>query len=72
MPIASRALRHPPGEMERNRRTREAVYVDWLERQFERLGGASLVKCKTDLAAFRRTRGDRPPAVRYGAESGWL
>ncbi len=46
-------------------RTREQVYVDWLDKQFERRGGASLDKLKTALVSFRRTRAVRKRHRRY-------
>ena len=46
-------------------RTREQVYVDWLDKQFERLGGASLDKGKAALVSFRRTRAVRKRHRRY-------
>ena len=46
-------------------RTREQVYVDWLDKQFERHGGAALDKEVTKLVAFRRTRAVRKRHRRY-------
>ena len=56
------ALQHPKGEM---KRTREQVYVDWLDKQFERHGGAALDKEVTKLVSFRRTRAVRKRHRRY-------
>ena len=56
------ALQHPKGEM---KRTREQVYVDWLDKQFKRLGGANLDKGKTKLVSFRRARAVRKLHRRY-------
>ena len=46
-------------------RTREEVYVDWLDKQFERRGGAVLDKCETKLVSFQRTRAVRKLHRRY-------
>ena len=56
------ALQHPRGEMTR---TREEVYVDWLDKQFERRGGAVLDRCETKLVSFQRTRAVRKLHRRY-------
>ncbi len=50
------AVQHPPGTMSRSR---EAVYVEWMETQLQRHGGARLED--TSLASFQRTRVIRRP-----------
>ena len=54
------AEQHPKGEMPRSR---EEVYRDWLRRQFEIRGGATLDSAT--LASFQRTRAIRKPHTRY-------
>ncbi len=46
-------------------RTREEVYVDWLGRQLDKIGGARLKKDKTGLVSFRRHRAIRKLHRRY-------
>ncbi len=47
------AEQHPRGEM---KRSREAVYTDWLAEQLARRGGAELDKAATRLQSFQRVR----------------
>ena len=54
------AERHPKGEMVRSR---EEVYTDWLRKQFEVRGGATLESAM--LASFQRTRAIRKQHSRY-------
>lgn len=67
------AMRHPRGEMPRNR---EAVYIDWLSRELDRRGGARLDPEHTQMVSFRRLRSrykseqrpsEGPEAVMRGA-----
>lgn len=46
------------GEMNREGRTREIVYSEWLDKRLSRRGGASLEGCAS-LQSFRRTRAVR-------------
>ena len=55
------ANRHAKGEMPFSR---EAVYVDWLARQFERRRGARLDSDRTKMLSFQRTRAFRKPGAR--------
>ena len=54
------AEQHPKGEMVRSR---EEVYADWLRRQIEGRGGATLESAT--LASFQRTRAVRKLHSRY-------
>ena len=54
------AEQHPKGEMARSR---EEVYADWLRKQFEGRGGATLESAT--LSSFQRTRAIRKPHSRY-------
>ena len=54
------AEQFPKGEMPRSR---EAVYTDWLRKQFESRGGATLESAT--LASFQRTRAVRKQHSRY-------
>ena len=56
------AVKHPNGEM---KRSREAVYRDWLQARFENKGGAILDVSSTKLVSFRRTRAIRKLHRRY-------
>lgn len=55
------AKRHARGEMPYGR---EAVYIDWLARQFERHRGARLDPERTRMVAFQRSRAVRKPGAR--------
>ena len=54
------AEQHPKGEMARSR---EEVYIDWLRKQFDGRGGATLEWAT--LASFQRTRAFRKLRSRY-------
>ena len=54
------AERHPQGEMARSR---EEVYTDWLRKQFDGRGGATLESAT--LTSFQRTRAVRRLHSRY-------
>ena len=54
------AEQHPKGQMPRSR---EEVYTDWLRKQFESRGGATLESAT--LSSFQRTRAIRKPHSRY-------
>lgn len=56
------AVKHPKGEM---KRSREAVYREWLQARFEHKGGAILDMETTKLVSFRRTRAIRKLHSRY-------
>ena len=57
------AMRHPnKGEFQGSR---EEVYVRWLSRQLERIGGASLELEATKLVSFQRTRAIRKRRARH-------
>ena len=56
------AVKHPKGEM---KRSREAVYREWLQARFENKGGAILDVSSTKLVSFRRTRAIRKLHRRY-------
>lgn len=47
------AVRHPPGGM---KRSREAVYVEWLTNKLEPGGGVRVDPDRTTLVSFRRKR----------------
>lgn len=55
------AAQHSPGGMQRSR---EAVYSDWLSREMDRRGGASLEIGAAKLVLFRRTRSAYHPGGR--------
>ena len=56
------AVQQPKGEM---KRSREGVYTDWLSKQFDRIGGASLEITSTKLVSFQRSRAVRSQGARY-------
>lgn len=56
------AVKHPKGEM---KRSREAVYREWLQVRFENKGGAILDLNATKLVSFRRTRAIRKQHSRH-------
>ena len=56
------AVKHPKGKM---KRSREAVYRDWLQARFEHKGGAILDVSSTKLVSFRRTRAFRKQHSRH-------
>ena len=57
------ALQYPEkGTMQR---TREDVYAEWLARQLDRRGGASLNVASTSLVSFQRTRAIRKLHARH-------
>ncbi len=54
------ALKHSDKSgMERAGRSREKVYVEWLQKRFEQKGGATLDMDNVKLVSFRRTRAIR-------------
>ena len=56
------AEQQPKGEMKRGR---EEVYTEWLAKQFDRIGGASLEIASTSLVSFQRSRAVRSHGARY-------
>ena len=56
------ASRHARGEMPNSR---EAVYIDWLTRQFEVRRGARLVSNRTRMVSFQRSRAVLRPGRRH-------
>ena len=56
------AIKHPSGEMNRSR---EEVYLEWLQARFEQKGGAVLDVSRTKLVSFSRTHVVRKLHQRY-------